>query len=179
MPTAAEELGASTGRAGPSGEAVEVARRYFAAVAARDADAMAGFWAPGGVDELHGLASLEGPGAVREWFADAFRSMPDLLFEVVDVMANGEKVAVRWHLTGTFDGDTPFEGMLPNGARIDLTGCDVLTVSEGMIRRNDAYVNGAQMARQLGALPAQGSAQERALTAVLNLRTRISRLLGR
>ncbi len=174
MPTAAEEIGP----AGPGGEAVDVARAYFAAVSSRDADAMASFWAEGGIDELHGLVSLRGPDEVREWFTNAFQTMPDLQFEVVDVMASGDRAAVQWHLTGTFDGEGRFEGMLANGASVDLSGCDVLTVRDGLIQRNDAFLNGAQMARQLGALPAQGSAQERAMVAALNAKTRLTRRRG-
>ena len=99
--------------------------------------------------------------------------------EVLDLIATGEKVAVRWRMTGTFDGDAKFEGAVATGARIDITGCDVLTVRDGKIQRNDAYMNGAQMARQLGVLPPQGSAQERAMIGAANLKTRLARKLGR
>jgi predicted ester cyclase len=99
--------------------------------------------------------------------------------EVLDLIADGEKVAVRWHMTGTFTGEARFEGLVANGATIDVTGCDVLTVREGKILRNDAYLNGAEMARQLGALPPQGSLPERALTGALNLKTGLARRLGR
>jgi hypothetical protein len=80
---------------------------------------------------------------------------------------------VRWHATGTFSGSARFEGLDPNGAGVDLEGCDVLTVRDGKIVRNDAYMNGAEMMRQLGALPPAGSAPEKALTAALNLKTRV------
>ena len=49
----------------------------------------------------------------------------------------------------------------------------MLTVRDGRIQRNDAYMNGAEMMRQLGALPPAGSPPERALTAALNLKTRL------
>jgi hypothetical protein len=86
---------------------------------------------------------------------------------------------VRWHVTGTFNGRARFEGMLPTGARIDITGCDVLTVRGGKIQHNDAYLNGAEMARQLGALPPTGSLQERGMLGALNLKTRVSARLRR
>ena len=81
---------------------------------------------------------------------------------------------MRWRATGSFDGSGSFEGLEPNGAGVDVQGCDVLTVRDGRIHRNDAYMNGAEMVRQLGALPPAGSAPERALTGALNLKTRIS-----
>jgi ketosteroid isomerase-like protein len=94
--------------------------------------------------------------------------------EILDLVASGEKVVVRWRATGTFDGTARFEGLAPNGASVDVQGCDMLTVRDGRIQRNDAYMNGAEMARQLGALPPQGSPPERALTAALNLKTRLA-----
>jgi hypothetical protein len=87
--------------------------------------------------------------------------------------------AVRWRASGTFSGDTRFEGLEPNGAAIVMSGCDVIRVRNGRIYRNDAYTNGADLARQLGALPPQGSLPERSLTAALNLKTRLARRFGR
>jgi len=193
MPTAAEEAALGTSpaaadRAGAAsageaaavpepgpGEAAVVARAYFEAVAAKDLDAMTALWQPGAMDELHGLASLRAPEGIRDWFENTFRAVPDLRMVVLDLIAGGDKVAVHWHMTGTFTGEARFEGAIATGEKIDITGCDVLTVREGRIQHNDAYVNGLQMARQLGLLPAQGSGQERAMVATVNARTRLTR----
>jgi steroid delta-isomerase-like uncharacterized protein len=165
--------------AAKASDAEAVGRDYFAAVAARDPDAMAACWEPGTIDELHGLVTLRAPDEVREWFAAMFAAIPDFRMEVVDVIASGEKAAVLWHLTGTFTGPGSFEGLLPTGASIDLSGCDVLTVRDGKIHRNDAFMNGAQMAQQLGVLPPNGSAGERAMIGAFNLKTRLTGLLRR
>jgi hypothetical protein len=86
---------------------------------------------------------------------------------------------VRWRLQATFAGPGRFQGFAPNGAIVDLEGCDMLTVRDGLIQENHAYTNAADLARQLGALPPAGSVQERALTAMVNARTRIAGLLRR
>jgi len=156
-----------------------VARAYFAAVAARDVEAMAACWKPGTRDVIHGVADMRVPEDLRTWFGNLFASFPDFSFEVLDVIAAGEKAAVHWHATGSFDGGARFEGLIPNGNRVDVQGCDVLTVRDGKVVHNDAYMNGAEMARQLGALPPQGSPPERALSAALNLKTRLARRWGR
>jgi steroid delta-isomerase-like uncharacterized protein len=155
-------------------DAASVARVYFEAVARRDLDAMVAPWEPGAADVIHGVVEMRVPEDLRSWFGKLFAAFPDFTFEVLDVMASGEKAAVHWHATGTFDGSGRFEGLDPNGARVDLQGCDVLTVREGRIVRNDAYMNGAEMARQLGALPPAGSAPEKAMAAALNLKTRVA-----
>jgi steroid delta-isomerase-like uncharacterized protein len=156
-----------------------VARGYFEAVGRRDLDAMTEFYAPGGVGEIYGLVRLEVPASYREWFGGLFRAFPDFEMEIVEIVAEGEKAAVRWRATGTFDGSDSFEGLAPNGAGVDVQGCDVLTIRDGRIQHNDAYMNGAEMMRQLGALPPQGSAPEKALTAVLNLKTRLAARIRR
>jgi steroid delta-isomerase-like uncharacterized protein len=160
-------------------EAGAVARSYFEAVGERDLEAMVSHYEPGGTGEIHGLVELTVPDSFRAWFANLFAAFPDFHFEILDVVAAGEKAAVRWRATGTFSGNARFEGMDPTGARVDLTGCDVLTIRNGKIQRNEAYMNGSQMAQQLGALPPAGSLPERAMLAALNLKTRLARALRR
>jgi steroid delta-isomerase-like uncharacterized protein len=156
-----------------------VARAYFEAVGRADLDAMTEFYEPGGTGEIHGLIELVAPVSYRAWFGDLFAAFPDFKFEILDVMSNDEKAAVRWRARGSFTGPTRFEGMIANGAEVDVQGCDVLQIRDGRIHRNDAYMNGAEMARQLGALPPQGSIGEKAATGALNLKTRLSRRLHR
>jgi predicted ester cyclase len=158
-------------------DAATVARTYFEAVAKRDIEAMVDPWEPGSLDVIHGVVEMRVPEDLRTWFGSLFAAFPDFTFEVLDVTSTGEKAAVRWHASGTFNGSARFEGLIPNGASVDLEGCDVLTVREGRIVRNDAYMNGAEMARQLGALPPAGSSPEKALTGVLNLKTRLAEQL--
>lgn len=160
-------------------EPESIARGYFDAVARRDIDAMASFWEPGAPDVIHGVVDMTVPDDLYAWFGSLFTAFPDFSFEVLDVIAGSEKVAVRWHATGTFNGSGKFEGLLPNGRSVDVEGCDVLTIRDGLIRRNDAHLNGAEMARQLGALPPAGSPPERALSAVLNLKTRVAAAIRR
>ena len=160
-------------------EVAAVARGYFEAVGRQDLEAMMGFWEPGGTGEIHGLVELQAPGTYSEWFGNLFRAFPDFHFEILELIAEGEKAAVRWHATGTFNGSTRFEGMDPTGERVDITGFDLLTIRNGKIQRNDAYMNGAQMAQQLGALPPDGSLQQRAMLGALNLKTSLARRLRR
>jgi len=160
-------------------ETEAVARAYFEAVARRDLDAMEAFYEQGGTGEIHGLVTLTVPGTYREWFGSLFRAFPDFKMEILDVLGDGgEKAAVRWRATGCFDGEGSFEGLAPNGRSVDVQGCDVLTIRAGRIHRNGAYMNGAEMARQLGALPPAGSPPEKALTAALNAKTRATAWLA-
>jgi steroid delta-isomerase-like uncharacterized protein len=157
-----------------STDAGTIGRAYFEAVARCDLDAMTAFYEPGGVGEIHGLVELRVPGSYRAWFGDLFAAFPDFALEIVEVVAEGDKAVVRWRATGSFSGTARFEGLDPNGARIEVQGCDVLTIRNGRIQRNDAYMNAADLARQLGALPPAGSPVERVMTAALNLKTHLA-----
>ncbi|MEA2147421.1 MAG: hypothetical protein QOG59_3008, partial [Solirubrobacteraceae bacterium] len=53
-----------------------------------------------------------------------------------------------------------------------------VTVHEGLIVANEAYLDSGDVARQLGLLPASGSRTEGRLTALANLRTRVRRRLS-
>ena len=166
MPRAAESDATAT---------EQVARGYFAAVAARDVDAMVACWRPGELDRLHGQADLIAPDGVRAYFEELFAAIPDAVFEVVQTTTEDDRCAVRWRLTGTFAGPGTWQGLLPTGGRLDLVGCDVVRVEDGLLVGNDAYIDGMSVARQLGVVPPRDSGAERGLTALTNLRTRIAR----
>ena len=150
-----------------------LARAYFEAVGRRDLDAMTAFFEPGGTGEIHGLVELHVPSSYRAWFGDLFAAFPDFELEIIEVIAESDKAVVRWSATGTFSGSARFEGLDSNGAKVHIQGCDVLTVRDGRIQRNDAYLNAADLARQLGALPPAGSPIERLMTAALNVKTHV------
>src|SRR5947209_8029235 len=134
---------------------------------------MVACWAPGGLERFVGQQELTAPDGVREYFTGLFAAFPDFRFEVIDVTASRARAAVRWRASGTFAGPGGFQGFTPNGAQVEIEGCDVLTLRDGLIQRNDAYLDGGDVARQLGFLPPAGSTGEARLTRLANLRTRL------
>jgi steroid delta-isomerase-like uncharacterized protein len=161
-------------------ESVEaLARAYFERVAARDPDGMMEFWRPGGVGRIHGIAELTAPESYSAWFRNLFAAFPDWRFEVEEVIADERRAAVKWRATATFDGSAQFEGFDPTGDRIELRGVDVLALDDGQIVALDAYSNSMELARQIGAMPPQGSRAETAMAGAFNLKTRIARALKR
>ncbi len=153
--------------------ASEVAKQYFHALDAHDLDAALACWALGGVDRLVGQVELTAPDGIRAYFAGLFAAFPDFRLEVLETTAYRGRVAVRWRARGTFAGPGTFQGFEPNGARIELEACDVVSVADGLIERNDAYLDSGDIARQLGFLPPAGSPAEARLTQIANARTRV------
>ena len=152
-------------------ETEEVAKAYFDAIDSRDAEGMVACWEPGQTDRLVGIADLRAPDEIREWFGDLFAAFPDFRLEVLETVVEGPRAVVRWRGGGTFNGTRPFVGLQPNGSSASIEGMDLLTVADGRITGNQAYLNGADLARQLGALPPEGSLPDRAMLGALNALT--------
>jgi glyoxylase-like metal-dependent hydrolase (beta-lactamase superfamily II)/predicted ester cyclase len=121
-----------------------------------------------------GQQELIAPDGVREYFRALFDAFPDFRFEILDTTTHRHRTAVRWRARATFAGPGRFQGFLANGARVDIEGCDVLTIGDGKIQHNDAYVDSGAIARQLGFLPEAGSRAEARLASLANARTRLA-----
>ena len=154
-----------------------IAKRYFTALGAHDLDEALACWQPGSVDRLVGQLELIAPYGIREYFGEIFAAFPDFALEIIDTTASGKRCAVRWTATGTFAGPGRFQGFAPNGASISIEGCDVVTVEDELIVRNDAYLDSNDIARQLGFLPPAGSKAEANMTKLANARTRVKHAL--
>jgi steroid delta-isomerase-like uncharacterized protein len=153
----------------------DVVKRYFEAIASRDFETALSLWAPGGVERVVGQRELSAPDGVRAQMVELHGAFPDLAWEVLDSIADEDqrRVAVRWRATGTFAGPGDFQGFVANGARLEMEGCDVLTVNaDEQIERLEAYIDSGDIARQLGVLPPAGSRAEQNLTKLANVRTR-------
>jgi steroid delta-isomerase-like uncharacterized protein len=151
----------------------DVATRYFDALAARDIDAAVAMWAPGGVERIVGQREMTAPADIRALLGELFGAFPDLRYELLDVTAAEGRAAVRWRARGTFAGPGAFQGFVANGARLEMEGCDLLTVNaDDKIEHLDAYLDSGDVARQLGVLPPAGSRAETNLTKLANVRTR-------
>jgi glyoxylase-like metal-dependent hydrolase (beta-lactamase superfamily II)/predicted ester cyclase len=154
-----------------------IAKQYFDALSQRDVDAAVACWKPGGLERLIGQGELTAPDGVREYFESLFAAFPDWVFEVIDTTTQRQRCSVRWRATATFSGPGRFQGFAPNGERIAIEGCDVVEVVDDLIVANTAYVDGSEVARQLGFLPPAGSKAEGRLTALANGRTLAQRAL--
>lgn len=152
----------------------DVADGYFAAVAARDVAAMAGFWDDEIVADLVPIGVFRGPVVLRGFFEELFTAVPDLDFAVRRTSVDGDVACVEWRLSGSFSGG-PFQGIEPTGRRIELRGVDCVETAAGKIVHNTAYYDGAAFARAIGMLPAQDSGAERAMTAGFNALTKLRR----
>ena len=123
-----------------------------------------GIWEEGNidlVDELlapdyinHTPASPDqptGPEGVKGVVAMFRSAIPDLRVVVEDMIAEGDKVAVRYTLEGTHEGE--LFGVPPTGQRLSIKSISVERVSDGRIREHWRVTDSLDMMQQLGAIP--------------------------
>jgi glyoxylase-like metal-dependent hydrolase (beta-lactamase superfamily II)/predicted ester cyclase len=155
-----------------------IAKDYFDAIARRDIEGMVALWKPGGREFIRGQVDTTAPDGVRGFFTELFGAVPDFDLQVQDMVVDKGRAAVRWRATGTFCGETPFKGLVPNGARLELEGCDVLQIEDDLIVANDAFSDSMAFARQIGMMPAEGSPAEARAFKMFNRASRVGTRLG-
>lgn len=72
-----------------------------------------------------------GPQGFRDYYAAIRSAVPDARYEVDDLIAEGDRVVVRWRLLGTHEGS--FQGIAPTGRAITLKGIAIYRVEEGRL----------------------------------------------
>ncbi|HEX6536243.1 MAG TPA: ester cyclase [Gemmatimonadaceae bacterium] len=72
-----------------------------------------------------------GPQAFRRFYSEIRSALPDARYEVDDLIAEGDRVVVRWRLLGTHEGD--FRGIAPTGLAIVLEGIALYRVEAGKL----------------------------------------------
>jgi steroid delta-isomerase-like uncharacterized protein len=96
----------------------------------------------------------EGIKAVVGMFRGA---MPDLRVIIEDMIAEGDKVVVRYTIEGTHERE--LFGVPPTGQRLSIKSISVERVSDGKIREHWRITDSLDMMQQLGAIPVPENAQ--------------------
>jgi predicted ester cyclase len=91
----------------------DIAKRYFAALGARNLPEAIACWKPGAIDRLVGAQDLAAPDGIRQYFSELFSAFPDFDLEVLELTTARSRTAVRWRATGTFAGPGTFQGFAP------------------------------------------------------------------
>ena len=149
-----------------------VVEAYFTAFGRRDRNAQDDWYSDDASGRIYGVIGPAGKAEMRSFFNALFDAFPDFEMQILDLVVEDERAAVRWHATGTFSGTASFQGLLATGKPVDLEGCDMVWVRDGKIARIEAYYDTASLARQIGAMPPKESVGEKGLLAAVNLGTR-------
>ena len=102
-----------------------------------------------------GFVDHEMPGQGRDAFKQAvtmFRAaFPDIKMTLDDAIVGEDKIAVRFTMTGTHQGE--FAGIPATGKRVSIGGIDILRFENGKVVEHWGYSDQIALMQQLGALP--------------------------
>ena len=93
----------------------------------------------------------EGLKSLVTWLRTAF---PDIHTSIDDVVAEGDKVVVRFTSRGTHQREGM--GIPPTGKRVVYTGIDIFRIEDGRIVERWGEVDGLSLGQQLGTVPPMG-----------------------
>lgn len=102
-----------------------------------------------------------GDGPFRVFYSNLKGAFPDLRIQIEDILAEGDKVAVRIVAEGTHHGDVL--GPQPTGNRVRFSGIVIARVVEGRIVEAWNSLDHLAILKQIGAVPAN-SIRENFLT---------------
>ena len=126
-----------------------------------------------GHDPQDPFPERRGPMAGRETYEMYRRAFPDVRMVVDDVMEDGDRVAVRWHATGTHNGE--LMGLAPTGRSVEVTGISIDRWDGDRIAESWINWDTHGLLQQIGAAPAHGSLGEKVGIQMQRAVTRIAR----
>lgn len=110
--------------------------------------------APTYVLHLPGGPPMSGIEPAKQLMVAYTSAFPDLQLTTEDMVAEGDRVAIRNTWRGTHQG--VFQGLPETGKHVTFTGSDIFRIVGGRIAEQWADLDALGLMRQLGAIPARG-----------------------
>ena len=129
-----------------------VVERFFHAVSQGDEAALDELVAPD-AEIVGALGRGRGPAVYKQVSAVLRGAFPDVRFTVDEMLAEGDRVAVRMTTSGTHCGI--FMGIAPTDKQLSWVGVAILQVRNGRIARQWALQDRLAVFEQLGLVPAR------------------------
>jgi predicted ester cyclase len=132
-------------------------RRFFDEIdARRDVSVIDDFISPEFIDHSPNPGMSPDIEGQRQAFLHFLQATPDGYHAVEDLLADGDKVAVRVRAWGTQTGE--LFGIPPSGRRMETTGIGIYRIAGGKIVEHWAEVDMLGTMQQLGVIPTPESA---------------------
>jgi steroid delta-isomerase-like uncharacterized protein len=153
-PYTGEKMAASSYTRGEQNK--QVVRQFFEALDRQDTERMDQL-VSGNDYSLHfsGMPPMDWNVNKKEFLAPFAKAFPDLRRKIVDMVAEGDKVAVSFNVTGTYKGE--FQGIPATGKQVSFTAMDILTIIDGKVTEEWATADMMGLMQQIGAIPARSA----------------------
>ena len=108
-------------------------------------------FAPSFVRHAPPSPDLSGPTAVKELCATIRAAFPSLHYTLEDMVAEDDKVALRWSVVGAHQGK--FLGIAPTGKSVTMSGTVTFLIQEGKVAEEWSHWDALGLLQQLDTLP--------------------------
>ena len=126
----------------------EIVRQLYEAIDKQDMDTFLGLSAPDGVCHIPGVPEAVPLEAIAEVIKSFYTAFPDSTHAIKDVIAEGDKVAVRFTQVSTHTGE--YEGIPPTGNKIYVECQHILRLVDGKVAEVWLVEDNLGMMMQLG-----------------------------
>ena len=119
---------------------------------------------------------MRGKTAIQQFLNATWQAVPDLRIEITDgpmVDARKPMAATFWRATATQTGYWNPPGLDATGRSLSFEGAGLIEFRDNMLSRARVVYDVAEVMRQLGLLPAQGSRGERGMMRMANMATKV------
>ncbi len=127
-----------------------ILRQAYDAINQNNLDALDEVVASDITDHDAGPGQAPGLEGVKQLFSSIHTAFPDFRMNVEDMIAEGEKVVARVSWSGTHQGE--FMGIAPTGNRVEVSGIDILRITDGKIAEHWGKFDELGMMQQLGVI---------------------------
>jgi steroid delta-isomerase-like uncharacterized protein len=100
------------------------------------------------VETVASPTPIRGREAVNQLIKTYFKAFPDFHQDIEQMIASGDWVVSRWHVTGTHRGE--FNGISPTNRQVSLRGCTVSEIRNGCIVKTIISYDQLAVLQQLG-----------------------------
>lgn len=107
----------------------------------------------------HGMEEIKGVEDFRRSILDDKNSFPDIQFTIVDEFADQSKVAIRWTVKATHEGD--FMGLPASDKKFETCGTDIYHFESGKIKEGWTVFDALTPALELGVVEVVQPAQSK------------------
>ena len=136
-----------------------IVRRLFDdAINARNWDHAERFIASNVIDHTAPSWAPPGIAGFKQQMIAWFSAFPDSHFDIDDMIAQGDRVTIRWTVEGTQEGI--FRDIPPTGKHITMSGIDEVRIAFGQIVEHWGYPDLLGLLDQLGAAPWSQAAKQ-------------------
>jgi steroid delta-isomerase-like uncharacterized protein len=104
-----------------------------------------------------GSPEMRGPEGFKQLISMYRAAFPDMTMVIDDMLAEGDKVAVRWTATGTHRGE--LMGIPATGKRVTGSGLIISRFAGGKVVEDHEVIDMLGMLQQLGVVPTPEQAQ--------------------